>query len=169
MITLDPSQFGSTDVLAGVEVQRRYEALAYHAGKGEYRCPIQWARDFMHGRTSSGSPRTSYQRGVVTANIAELVPPQVAEALRGGLPLLDQRWQGRFIPEATIAGPEGRGSAPVRMPRDNETLESTGIAGLYPIGEGAGYAGGIVSAAVDGLRAARSIIGRYAPLENVSR
>lgn len=169
MITLDPSQFGSSDVLAGVEVQRRYEALAFHAGKGEYRCPIQWARDFMHGRTSTGSPRTSYQRGVVTANIAELVPPPVAEALRGGLPLLDQRWQGRFIPEATIVGPEGRGSAPVRMPRDNETLESTGIAGLYPIGEGAGYAGGIVSAAVDGLRAARSIIGRYAPLENVSR
>ena len=169
MITLDPSQFGSTDVLAGVEVQRRYEALAYHAGRGEYRCPIQWARDFMHGRTSGGSPRTSYQRGTVTTDIAELVPPQVAAALRGGLPLLDQRWQGRFIPEATIVGPEGRGSAPVRMPRDNETLESTGIAGLYPIGEGAGYAGGIVSAAVDGLRAARSIIGRYAPLENVAR
>ena len=165
MITLEPSQFGSNDVLAGVEVQRRYEALAYHAGKGEYRCPIQWARDFMHGRTSTGSPRTSYQRGTVNANIADLVPPQVAEALRGGLPLLDQRWKGRFIPEATIVGPEGRGSAPVRMPRDNETLESTGIAGLYPIGEGAGYAGGIVSAAVDGLRAARSIIARYAPLE----
>ena len=169
MITLEPSQFGSGDVLAGVEVQRRYEALAYRAGKGEYRCPIQWARDFMHGRTSTGSPRTSYQRGTVNANIAELVPPQVAEALRGGLPLLDQRWKGRFIPEATIVGPEGRGSAPVRMPRDNETLESTGIAGLYPIGEGAGYAGGIVSAAVDGLRAARSIIGRYAPLEGDKR
>jgi uncharacterized FAD-dependent dehydrogenase len=69
------------------------------------------------------------------------------------------------VPEATIVGPEARGSSPIRMPRDNDTLESTGVAGLYPIGEGAGYAGGIVSAAVDGLRAAKSIVARYAPLE----
>jgi uncharacterized FAD-dependent dehydrogenase len=170
MITLDPRHFGSDDILAGVELQRRFEAKAFEVGgREQYRCPIQWARDFMNGRTSQGSPRTSYKRGVVAASIADLVPPQVAEALRGGLPLLDQRWQDRFIPEATIVGPEARGSAPVRLPRDNETLESTGVAGLYPIGEGAGYAGGIVSAAVDGLRAARSIIGRYAPLEEVNR
>ncbi|MBL9081980.1 MAG: hypothetical protein JNK76_09260 [Planctomycetales bacterium] len=170
MITLDPRHFGSDDILAGVELQRRFEAKAFEVGgREQYRCPIQWARDFMNGRESQGSPRTSYKRGVVAADIADLVPPQVAEALRGGLPMLDGRWQGRFIPEATIVGPEARGSAPVRLPRDNETLESTGIAGLYPIGEGAGYAGGIVSAAVDGLRAARSIIGRYAPLEEVNR
>ncbi|MGC3970003.1 MAG: FAD-dependent oxidoreductase [Pirellulales bacterium] len=170
MITLEPRHFGSDDVLAGVELQRRFEAKAFAVGgREQYLCPIQWARDFMHGRSSTGSPRTSYKRGVVTAAIADLVPPQVAQALRGGLPLLDQRWQGRFIPEATIVGPEARGSAPVRMPRDNETLESTGLAGLYPIGEGAGFAGGIVSAAVDGLRAARSIISRYAPLEEVNR
>ncbi|MCE9604712.1 MAG: NAD(P)-binding protein [Planctomycetia bacterium] len=165
MITLDPQHFGSTDILAGVELQRRYEAQAFALGRGEYRCPIQWARDFMAGRTSTGSPRTSYKRGVVATSIADVVPPQVAQALHGGLPLLDARWQGRFLPEATIVGPEARGSSPIRMPRDNETLESTGIAGLYPIGEGAGYAGGIVSAAVDGLRVAKSIVARYAPLE----
>jgi len=165
MITLDPKHFGSTDILAGVEVQRRYEAAAYRVGRGEYRSPIQWASDFMAGRPSTGTPRTSYKRGVVACAIADVIPPQVAQALQGGLPLLDARWQGRFIPEATIVGPEARGSSPIRMPRDNDTLESTGVVGLYPIGEGAGYAGGIVSAAVDGLRVAKSIVARYAPLE----
>lgn len=165
MITLEPKDFGSPHILAGVEVQRRFEAKAFEVGRREYRVPIQWARDYLQGRTSSGAVRTSYKRGTVNASIADLVPPQVVAALHGGLPLLDQRWRGRFVPEATIVGPEARGSAPVRLPRDDDTLESTGVAGLYPIGEGAGYAGGIVSAAVDGLRAARSIIARYAPLE----
>ena len=73
--------------------------------------------------------------------------------------------RGEFLRNATLVGPEARGSSPIRLPRDAATLESTGVAGLYPIGEGAGYAGGIVSAAVDGLRAARAIIARYAPLE----
>ncbi len=77
---------------------------------------------------------------------------------------MDRRWQGRFLPEGTLVGPEARGSAPVRIVRD-ETRESPGIAGLYPVGEGAGYAGGIVSAAVDGLRTARAIVAKYAPLE----
>lgn len=166
MITLDPKHFGSTDILAGVEVQRRYEAAAFKVGRGEYRSPIQWARDFLAGRPSSGDVRTSYKRGVVPTQLADVIPPQVVQALYGGLPLLDARWQGRFVPEATIVGPEARGSSPIRMPRDNDTLESTGVAGLYPIGEGAGYAGGIVSAAVDGLRAAKSIVARYAPLES---
>jgi hypothetical protein len=79
--------------------------------------------------------------------------------------MLNRRWNGRFLSHATLVGPEARGSSPVRFPRDNQSLESVGIRGLYPIGEGAGYAGGIVSAALDGLRAARAIIGRYAPLE----
>lgn len=166
MITLEPEHFGSDHVLAGVEVQRRYEALAYEVGGREYRVPIQRADDYLARRLSGGLIPTSYQRGTVSTQLAELVPPQVVAALDGGLPLLDRRWQGRFIPEATIVGPEARGSSPIRMPRNNDTLESTGVVGLYPIGEGAGYAGGIVSAAVDGLRAARAIMARYAPLES---
>jgi uncharacterized FAD-dependent dehydrogenase len=165
MITLEPRDFGSDHVLAGVEVQRRYEARAYEVGGRAYRVPIQRAPDFLARRVSTGEIPTSYKRGIATVDLREVVPPQVADALEGGLPLLDRRWQGRFIPEATIVGPEVRGSSPIRMPRDNETLESLGVAGLYPIGEGAGYAGGIVSAAVDGLRAARAIIARYAALE----
>jgi uncharacterized FAD-dependent dehydrogenase len=169
MITLEPRHFGGDHILAGVELQRRFEAAAYVVGgREDYRCPIQRADDLLAGRLSDGHVPSSYRRGTVAAQIAELVPPQVAEALRGGLPILDRRWQGRFLPEATIVGPEARGSSPIRMPRHESTLESTNTAGLYPIGEGAGYAGGIVSAAVDGLRAARAIIAQYAPLERTT-
>lgn len=165
MITLDPADFGGADVLAGVGLQRRYERLAFAAGRGEYRCPIQWAGDFLQGRPTRDLPPSSYLRGAVPAELADLVPGAVARALRWGLPVLDQRWRGEFLRGATLAGPEARGSAPVRFLRHSETLESTGLAGLYPIGEGAGYAGGIVSAALDGVRAARAILGRFAPLE----
>jgi uncharacterized FAD-dependent dehydrogenase len=95
----------------------------------------------------------------------ELVPPIIVEALRHGLPILDRRWHGRYLTQATLVAPESRGSSPVRMVRDDSTLESPGWQGLYPVGEGAGYAGGIVSAAVDGLRTAVTIIEKYAPLK----
>ncbi len=97
-------------------------------------------------------------------NLVELLPPLVAAAVRHGLPLMDRRWNGRFLPEAVLAAPEARGSSPVRLLRDEIDRSSPGLAGLYPVGEGAGYAGGIVSAAVDGLRSARAIIAKYAPL-----
>jgi uncharacterized FAD-dependent dehydrogenase len=163
MITLEPEHFGSDHVLAGVELQRRFEAQAYEAGGRACRVPIQRAVDWAARRVSRGTIPTSYRRGTTPVVLADLVPPQVVAALDGGLPLLNRRWQGRFVPEATIVGPEARGSSPIRMPRHGETFESTGIGGVYPIGEGAGYAGGIVSAAVDGLRAARAVIARYAP------
>jgi uncharacterized FAD-dependent dehydrogenase len=89
----------------------------------------------------------------------------IVRALENGLPTLDRYWQGRFLPEATLVGPEARGSAPLRILRDDATRETPGLVGIYPVGEGAGYAGGIVSAAVDGLRTARAIIATYAPLE----
>jgi uncharacterized FAD-dependent dehydrogenase len=88
----------------------------------------------------------------------------IVEALRHGLPIMDHKWRGRFVPEATLVGPEARGSAPVRILRDESTRETPGLEGVYPVGEGAGYAGGIVSAAVDGLRSAKTIIAKYAPL-----
>jgi len=77
---------------------------------------------------------------------------------------MDRRWQGRFLPEAVLVGPEARGSSPLRIVRDDTTRETPGIEGLYPVGEGAGYAGGIVSAAVDGLRTAKAVVAKYAPL-----
>lgn len=165
MVTLEPSDFGSDHVLAGMELQRVYERLAYEVGRGEYACPIQWAGDFLAGRASHGSIPSSYPRRTVLADVACLVPPKIAQAMRRGLPILDNRWRGRFLAGATLVAPEARGSSPVRFPRDPQTLCSVGVAGLYPVGEGAGYAGGIVSAALDGVRAAKSIIAQFAPLE----
>ncbi len=166
MVTLDPKDFGSTHPLAGMMLQREYERRAFDAGRGTYACPIQRAADFVKQRPTASAPPSSYPRQVIAADLADLIPPGVRVALESALPLFDRRWRGEFLREATLVGPEARGSSPVRFPRDERTLESVGVRGLYPIGEGAGYAGGIVSAALDGLRAAKSIIRRYAPLEN---
>jgi uncharacterized FAD-dependent dehydrogenase len=164
VVTLRPEEFGGADVLAGVRLQQEYEARAFAMGRRDYLCPIQLATDFLTDRVTATTPPSSYRRGVVPGRIAELVPPGILEALRLGLPIMDRKWQGRFLPDATLVGPESRGSAPVRILRDAQTRETPGLAGIYPVGEGAGYAGGIVSAAVDGLRTARAIIARYAPL-----
>jgi uncharacterized FAD-dependent dehydrogenase len=167
VVTVPLEHFPGEDVLAGVRLQQTYERRAYGLSGDEYRCPIQGARDFLDNRCVGPLP-SSYERGVVPADIAELVPPFIAQALREGLPALDHRWHGRFLADAVLVGPEARGSAPVRILRDDTTREAQGVTGLYPVGEGAGYAGGIVSAAVDGLRSAKAVIARFAPLEKKS-
>jgi uncharacterized FAD-dependent dehydrogenase len=164
VVTVPLEHFPGEDLLAGVRLQQQYERRAYELGRSAYRCPIQGAQDFLAGRATERLPPSSYPRGLVSAHVAELVPPFILEALHHGLPILDHRWQGRFLENATLVAPETRGSAPIRMLRDDATRASPGIEGLYPIGEGAGYAGGIVSAAVDGLRSALAIMARYAPL-----
>ncbi len=164
VVTVPVEAFGGTDVLAGVRLQQVYERKAFELGRGESRAPAQRAADYVAGRVSPTIPANSYPRGTVSADLREVLPPVVADAVRHGLPQMDRRWQGRFLPEALLFGPEARGSSPVRIDRHPETRESPGVRGLYPVGEGAGYAGGIVSAAVDGLRTARAIIARYAPL-----
>ena len=164
VVTVPLEQFPGTDVLAGVRLQQLYEQRAFELGRGEYRCPIQGAHDFLAGRPTDKLPACSYPRGLVLADMAEVAPPVVLEALRHGLPILDHRWRGRFLQDAYLVGPEARGSSPVRIVRDEQTRQSPGIDGLYPVGEGAGYAGGIVSAAVDGLRSAMAVIARYSPL-----
>jgi uncharacterized FAD-dependent dehydrogenase len=164
VVTVPSAHFGGSDVLAGVRLQQLYERRAYELSGDAYRCPIQGAADFLAGRPTSALPPSSYPRGLVLAEIAGLVPPVVLEALRHGLPLMDRRWQGRFLAGATMVGPEARGSSPVRIVRDDVTRETPGLEGLYPVGEGAGYAGGIVSAAVDGLRSAKAVMAKYAPL-----
>jgi uncharacterized FAD-dependent dehydrogenase len=164
MVTLEPKHLGSSGVLAGIHLQAVYERKAFAVGRGEYLCPIQMATDFLAQRSSRVLPPCSYVRGLVLASIAELVPPVILEALYDGLPIMDRRWHGRFLAQATLVGPEARGSAPVRILREEMSRETPGIEGLYPVGEGAGYAGGIVSAAVDGLRSAKAIMAKYAPL-----
>lgn len=164
VVTVPLDAFEGTDVLAGMRLQEKYERKAYELGRGEYASPVQRAIDFVKGTATRHKPNSSYPRGTVVADLRELLPPVVAEAVRHGLPQMDRRWHGEFLKEATLAGPESRGSSPVRIDRDNDTRESTGIPGLFPVGEGAGYAGGIVSAAVDGLKTAKAIVAKYAPL-----
>lgn len=162
VVTLPISEFGAADPLAGMRVQQMYEKRAFELGRGEYRCPIQRATDFVDDRQTIVAPPSSYPRQTIPSRLDEVLPPYVIRALRTGLPKMDRAWRGRFLDEATLVGPESRGSSPVRVPRDDTTRESP-VRGLFPVGEGAGYAGGIVSAAVDGLRTARAIIGRFAP------
>lgn len=161
VVTVPLSAFEGSDVLAGMRLQAKYEAKAFAIGRGEYRAPAASARDFLNGGTPSAVPANSYPRGTVPADLGEVLPPVVLAAVKDGLPKMDRAWGGRFLPEAVLFGPEARGSSPVRIDRDPISRESTRIPGLYPVGEGAGYAGGIVSAAVDGLRTARAVIAAY--------
>ncbi|GAB5444734.1 MAG: NAD(P)/FAD-dependent oxidoreductase [Fuerstiella sp.] len=166
VVTLSTDQFGSEHPLAGVEVQRRFEGLAFEMAGRNYSCPIQRGPDFVAGRTPDRgqSIECSYPRATTPMNLAELLPPPILKAMRDGLPVMDAKWKGRYLPDAVLVGPEMRGSSPVRIARDRQTWQAPGFAGLYPVGEGAGYAGGIVTAAVDGLRAAKQIVANYAPL-----
>lgn len=165
VVTLEPELFGSDHPLAGVELQRRYESLAFHLTGGNYEAPVQTAYDFIAEKSSdsSASIPSSYERGVKARNLAEVLPPVIAQAIRRGLPVMDEKWKGDYLREAVLVGPEMRGSSPVRIDRDRDTWQVPNLEGVYPIGEGAGYAGGIVTAAVDGLRAARKIVEQFAP------
>ncbi len=162
VVTIDPADTGSRHPLAGVHFQQKAERLAFLAGGRAYASPIQRARDFLQGRASRGVIPSSYARGVTPMDLGEILPPIVLEALTRGLPALDRQFRGLFLQDATLTGPESRGSSPVRIPRDDATRQSPAVAGLYPCGEGAGYAGGIISAAVDGLRTARAVVARHA-------
>jgi uncharacterized FAD-dependent dehydrogenase len=162
VVTVPVEAFEGTDVLAGMRLQEKYESRAFELGGGSaYRVPAQRAGDFVSARASKSVLETSYPRGVTPCDLREVLPPVVAEAVAHGLPQMDRRWHGRFLADAILTGPEARGSSPVRIDRDSDTRESPGVSGLYPVGEGAGYAGGIVSAAVDGLRTARAIVAKY--------
>ena len=162
VVTIEPSDTGSRHPLAGVHFQQRSERLAYLAGGRNYAAPIQWAFDFLADRPSRGKLPSSYPRETTPLDLGAILPPIVLQTLERGLPIMDRRFRGLFLRDATITGPESRGSSPVRIPRDPISRQSPTIAGLYPCGEGAGYAGGIISAAVDGLRTARAVVAAYA-------
>ncbi len=166
VVTIDARDTEGDHPLAGIAVQRRYEAAAFRLAGGDYLSPIQRAADFVARRAPQGGDRLqcSYPRGTRPLDLEAVLPPGVAAAIRSGLPIMDRQWRGEFLKNAVLVGPEPRGSSPVRIARDAATRECPGVTGLYPIGEGAGYAGGIVSAAVDGLRSAKTIVGRWAPL-----
>lgn len=163
VVTLEPEEFGSSHPLAGVHLQQRYESRAFQLTGGNYFAPVQRARDFLANRTPAPDEQlpSSYERGTRARNLAEVLPPPILKAMQAGLPVMDRQWHGQYLAEAVLVGPEMRGSSPVRIDRDRDSWQIPGLEGVYPVGEGAGYAGGIVTAAVDGLRAARKIVARF--------
>ena len=166
IVSVDERDFGSDDVLAGVEFQRYWESKAYEVVNDGYKAPCQLVRDFLKDRTSKefGEIEPSYRPGVVLREIKECLPQGVTEALREAIPQFAGKIKGFAHPQAVLTAIESRSSSPVRILR-NSSGQALNVAGLYPCGEGAGYAGGIVSAAVDGIKAAEGIIKLYAPLE----
>lgn len=156
----DLAEAGFTGPRAGLDLQRRLETLAFDAGGGHQRAPATRATDFVRARGSTSLPDTSYRPGLAAGNLAELLDASglnLADRIRTALRTFDRRLRGYVTDEAVLIGVESRTSSPVRVVRDPESLESPDVRGLYPCGEGAGYAGGIVSAAVDGMRVARKI------------
>ncbi|HYC77522.1 MAG TPA: FAD-binding protein [Planctomycetota bacterium] len=163
--TLEPDAFGGApdDPLAGIALQERYEAAAAEATGGSLRVPAQRLSDFLEGRVSDALPPGSCRTGFTPADLSCFAPETVVRGLKEASRAFARQLKGFLHPSALLVGPESRSSSPVRFLRDPESLESPGVAGLRPVGEGAGFAGGIVSAAVDGVRAAEAILARRRP------
>ena len=146
------------DPLAGVALQRDLETRAFQLGGGTYAAPAQRLEDFVAGRPSEelGAIAASYQPGITPADLETALPAPIIAAIREAIPAFALRLKGYDHPDAVLTGVETRTSSPVRIPRDDR-MESLNTAGLIPAGEGAGYAGGIFSAGIDGIRAAEAV------------
>ena len=157
LVGVTPADFPGGDALAGVRFQEQWERAAYELGGRNWHAPAQLVGDFLADRPSTGSLGVipSYRPGVTWTKMEGCLPDYVTDTLRGAIPLLDRKLRGFAHPEAVLTGVETRSSSPVRIVRD-ETYQSA-LRGLFPCGEGAGYAGGIVSAAVDGVRVAEAV------------
>lgn len=157
LVGVTPADFGSEHPLAGMRFQAVYETQAFLLGGENYCAPAQTVKDFLQGQASRTIRREdcTYTPGVKPANLSQCLPEFVIETLRGALPVFDGRLHGFARPDAVMTGVETRSSSPVRILR-GEDYQSP-IRGLYPCGEGAGYAGGIMSAAVDGIRVAEAV------------
>jgi tRNA threonylcarbamoyl adenosine modification protein (Sua5/YciO/YrdC/YwlC family) len=169
LVEVRPEDLPGQNVLEGVAFQRKLERAAFELGGKTYKAPAQTVGSFMRAqgaataRVNKAGARTlqvepTYPRGVVTADLRKCLPPLVTNALAEALPALDKKLPGFADPAAVMTAVEARSSSPVRIVRNKQTLESVTAAGVYPCGEGAGYAGGIMSAAVDGIRVAEAII-----------
>ena len=160
LVGVGPEDFPEGDVLAGARFQERWEQAAFRLGGGGFSAPAQRVEDFLQGRPSEGPGAIlpTYRPGVAWTDLSPCLPDYVTGALRQSLPLLDRKLRGFAAPDGVLTGVETRSSSPVRILRD-ETFQSS-LGGLYPCGEGAGYAGGIVSAAVDGIRVAEAVAAR---------
>ena len=157
LVTLHPEDFPGQGVLSGMYWQREIEQAAFRCGGGDYRAPAQTVGDFLARRPSTGpgSVTPSYRPGVIWGELRQVLPERITDVLEEAIPALGKKLRGFDAEDAVLTAPETRSSSPVRILR-GETL-SAAVEGLYPCGEGAGYAGGISSAAVDGMRCAEAV------------
>jgi uncharacterized FAD-dependent dehydrogenase len=160
IVEVTPEDFPGTDPLAGVRFQDAIERAAFELGGGDFRAPAQRVVDFLAGRPSDDLPRTSYPQGCTPTDLTGLFPEPIRQGLAGAIEFFERQIKGFSGPEGVLIAPETRTTAPLRFLRGDD-LCSPGLDGLMPVGEGAGYAGGITSAALDGFRAAELIIERY--------
>jgi len=158
LVTLNPRDFPGNDPLAGMYWQREIEQAAY-AVSNSYRAPAQLVGDFLKGQPSSDhrSVVPTYRPGVSWCDLHQVLPAKITDALKTAIPMLEQNLSGFSDPDAVLTAPETRSSSPVRIVR-NEEKQSVSLQGFYPAGEGAGYAGGIMSAAIDGILCAEALI-----------
>lgn len=165
LVGVKPEDFGSDHPLAGMEFQRKWESKAFELGGSNYHAPAQQVGDFLDGRPSQslGNVQPTYKPGITLTDLKGCLPVYVIETMRAAILEFDKKIKGFALPDAVMTGVETRSSSPVRIVR-NENYESS-IVGIYPAGEGAGYAGGIMSAAVDGIRIAEQIAMKYRPLK----
>ena len=165
LIDVRTEDFGDDHPLAGFALQRLWEERAFRAGGGGYKAPAQRVEDLLAGRESKGPSSVSptYRPGISWGDLKGVLPAFAFEGLRAAIPIFDRQLRGFALPDAVLTGVESRSSCPVRILRDSRYESSVG--GLYPCGEGAGYAGGIMSAAVDGLRVAEAVMKRKGIME----
>ena len=157
LVQVSPDDFGSDHPLAGVEFQRNIERKAFEAGGGRYTAPCQRVGSLL-GNGSDDTVSATYRPRVKESDLKEVLPEFVVESIKEALPVFGRRIVGFDAPGAILTAPESRSSSPVRLLRETESGESINIKGIFPSGEGAGYAGGIMSAAVDGITIAEKII-----------
>ncbi|MCH5210552.1 MAG: FAD-dependent oxidoreductase [Oscillospiraceae bacterium] len=156
LVGVTPEDFKSSDPLAGMYFQREIEQKAFGICGGNYSAPCQKVGDFLGTESNKDEVLPTYRPGVVWTDMSSIFPEFIVDSLRDALPLMDNKLKGFADANAVMTGPETRSSSPVRLVRDKKTMQSN-IKGLYPCGEGAGYAGGIMSAAVDGIKIAEMI------------
>lgn len=161
LVGVSPQDFASDDVLAGVALQRSLEKKAFEAGGGGYKAPIQRVGDFLNNVKTNrlGSVTPSYTSGYTYSNLHDCLPQYISQSLSMGIMQMNNRLRGFANYDAIMTGVETRSSSPIRILR-NDNLQSVNTQGLYPCGEGAGYAGGIISAAVDGIKCAEMVLTR---------
>jgi uncharacterized FAD-dependent dehydrogenase len=158
VVGIDPARDYPGGPLAGIDFQRQWESAAYVAGGSSYRAPGQTVGDFLAGRASTalGSVEPSYKPGVTPTDLAQCLPGFVIDAFREALPVFGRQLAHYDHPDAVMTGVETRTSSPIRITRGKD-FQSLNVTGLYPAGEGAGYAGGILSAAIDGIKVAEAV------------